>query len=395
MKILVVAHESDFTGGANRSLYTVLKGLKSTYNVECEVLIPKRRGALCKKLEELEISYFSIPYFGAVSNIRYDGKDILRRAKVVFGYHLEKFGSIYLFHKLKAKKYDIVYTNTRLPIIGALLAKRLNLPHVIHVREFLAEEPLLGKWGYEEVYKYSNRIILISEALKTRYEEYVPSDKLVAIHNGIDSPVNLQPAFKQSRDDETFHILITGRVVPDKCQLDAIKAIEALIEENEKNIHLHIAGSSPKRSYMDWYTKEIQDYVSVKNLHPYITFHGEVDDMIRLREKMNIELMCAIRETFGRVTVEGMRSGLFLIGSDTGGTVEIITNYETGLLYEQGNIKNLKEKIKLVISNTELYKQIASNGYYYSQLNFTPEKNVKEIYHVFETLLNEYKNIEK
>jgi len=389
MKILVVTHDSNFSGGANRSLYMVLKRLKNTYHVECDVLLPKKHGELNKKLEELEIPYFSVPYFGVVSGIRNDGKDLLRKAKVSVGYYIEKYWSRYLFNRLKAKKYDLVYTNTRLPILGALLAEKLRIPHVIHVREFLTEEPLLGKWGYEQVYQRSNRVILISEALKEKYEQYVPSEKLMTIHNGIDSPLNLKPAFEKTKTDEPYHIIITGRLVPDKGQLDAIKAIEKIVYEEGGNIHLHIVGSSPKRSHITWYAKEIQDYVTLKKLSPYVTFHGEVNDMVSLREKMDIELMCAIRETFGRVTVEGMRSGLFLIGSNTGGTLEIITDHQTGLLYEQGSVDELKEKIKLAISNKELYKKIASNGYHYSQLNFTPKKNVEEIYHVFKEVLDE------
>jgi len=389
MKILVVVHDSNFSGGANRSLCTILKGLKNSYKVECEVLTPRKSGKLNEKLDELKIPHFSVPYFGAVSNIRDDGKDFLRKAKVVFGYYIEKFWSVYLSSKLKSSKYDLIYTNTRLPIIGALLAERLSIPHITHVREFLSEKPLFGKWGYEEVYKLSNRVILISEALKQRYEEYVSSKKLIVIYNGVDSPLNLQPAFERMRYGHAYHVAITGRLMPDKGQLDAIRAIEMLVEENEKNIHLHIIGSSPKRSHMNWYAKEIQGYVKVKSLSSYVTFHGEISDMVKLREKMDIELMCAIRETFGRVTVEGMRSGLFMIGSNTGGTPEIITNYQTGLLYEQGNINDLKEKIKLVISDRDFYHKIASYGYKYSQLNFTPEKNVKEVYRILKEVSNE------
>jgi len=389
MKILVVTHDSNFSGGANRSLYMVLKNLKNSYYVECEVLLPKKHGELNKKLEELEIPTFSVPYFGVVSGIRQDGKDVLRRAKVSIGYYLEKFWSLYLFKRLKAKKYDLVYTNTRLPILGALLAEKLKIPHVIHVREFLTETPLLGKWGYEQVYERSNRVILISEALKKKYEHYVPSEKLITIHNGVDSPLHLKPAFEKTKTDACYHIVIVGRLVPDKAQLDAIKAIEKLVEENEKNIHLHIVGSSPKRSHIDWYAKEIYDYITLKQLSDYVTCHGEVNDMVSLRAKMDIELMCAIRETFGRVTVEGMRSGLLLIGANTGGTLEIITDHQTGLLYEQGHVDDLKEKIKGVISNKQLYKNIAKNGYQYAQLNFTPAKNVTEIYHVFKAVLDE------
>jgi len=387
MKILVVAHGVGLLGGANRSLYTVLKGLKETYNVECDVLLPKKNSKFGEMLKEIGISHFSVPYFGVVSSIRKDGKNFLRKAKVMYGYYIEKFWSMYLTKKLKTEKYDLVYTNTRSPIIGALLAEKLNIPHVIHVREFCGEEPLFGKWGYDAVDQRSNRIILICDALRKIYEQHIPSEKLITIHNGIDSPLNLKPTFEKVKADDSYHIIITGRLVPAKAQLDAVKAIKKIVEEKEKRIHLHIVGSPSKHTHVD-YTKKIQDYITLNQLSSYITFHGQVSDMVSLREKMDIELMCAVREAFGRVTVEGMRSGLLLIGANTGATPEIITDRQTGLLYEQGNVEDLKEKIKLAISDKECYKKMASNGYHHSQLNFIPEKNVQKVYHVFKDVLD-------
>lgn len=68
-----------------------------------------------------------------------------------------------------------------------------------------------------------------------------------------------------------------------------------------------------------------------------------------LRQNMDIELMCAERETFGWVTVEGMRSGLLVIGANTGATPEIITNMKTGLLYTHGDARDLADKIEWVL----------------------------------------------
>ena len=198
MKILVVAHESNFTGGANRSLMMVIEKLKEKYNAEVEVLLPSKEGEFNKKLDEIGVKwYYIFPYFGVMSSIRNDGKDILRYGKVYVGYIIEHILSIIAAKKLKKNNYDIVYTNTRLPIVGAKIAKRLHIPHVIHVREFGAEKPLWGFWRYKDIYKMSTNIICISNALKEKFSEYVPADKLITIHNGIDSPLNLKCDFEK------------------------------------------------------------------------------------------------------------------------------------------------------------------------------------------------------
>lgn len=145
MKILVVTHDSNFSGGANRSLLMVLTRLKKEYGVEIEVLLPKKKGKLNDKLTENNIPWFSHTYFGVVSGIRKDGKDILRYAKIYIGYFLEHILAIRLSKKLKNKNFDLVYTNTRLPIVGAKIAKRLKIPHICHVREFGTVKPLWGR----------------------------------------------------------------------------------------------------------------------------------------------------------------------------------------------------------------------------------------------------------
>lgn len=386
MKILVVTHDSNFSGGANRSLFMVLTNLKRLYNVDIEVLLPKKKGQLNEKLTEANIPWFSYTYFGVVSGIRNDGKDIFRYAKVYFGYIMEHFLAKKLAKKLKNKNYDLIYTNTRLPIVGAKIARKLKIPHICHVREFGLEKPLWGGWNYSDIYEMSDKIICISQALYNKFAENVAEDKLITIYNGIDSPLGLDCNFDKRKD--TFDLVLTGRLVPDKGQKEAIEAVDILVRKGLKNIKLHIVGSSPNRSHIAWYEEEIKAMVKKLKLEDNVVFHGEVNDMVLIRKEMDIELMCAICETFGRVTVEGMRSGLAVIGSNTGGTLEIIQDKQTGLLYEQGNPKDLAEKIEIFYNNRGYMKQIAENGYKYSQKNFTPQDNVEKIW----KCLNEVKN---
>lgn len=388
MKILVVAHEAAFTGGANRSLLMVIEKLKKEYNVDLEVILPNKNGDFNKKLDELKIKwhYFG-PYFGVISSIRNDGKDIIRFGKVYVGYIIEHIISRIAVKKLKIKDFDMVYTNTRLTILGAKIAKKMKIPHICHAREFGAEKPLWGGWHYKDVYKMSSKIICISEALKKRFEEYTPSDKLITIHNGIDSPLGLDVNFE--KDKKTFDMILTGRIVPDKGQDEAIEALHLLMKKGYKDIRLHIVGSSPKRTHIQWYEEKIKNMVKEYGLEKNVIFHGEVSDMISIRNDMDIELMCAIRETFGRVTVEGMRSALAVIGTNTGGTVEIITDKENGLLYNQGSKEDLANKIEILYNDRQELKRIATNGYAFAQEHFTPEENVEKIYQVFKETIND------
>lgn len=386
MKILICTHDATITGGANRSLLMIIDRLLDTYGVEnIEVIVPRKHGSFNDALTKRGIKWYGSLYFGVTSSIRNDGKDWMRISKVYGGYVLESILAIYFSFKLKKNKYDLIYTNTRGPILGAKIAKKLHLPHIVHVREFGAEKPLWGFWNYNKMYKMSDRIILISHALYDEYARYVPKDKLVSIPNGIDSPLGLP--FHVHNDKTQFNMILTGRIVPDKGHADAILALKELKNRGYKNIHLYIAGSLQADMHIGWYEKKLKELIADNNLESDITFCGEVSDMISFREKMDIELMTAIRETFGRVTIEGMRSGLLVIGSNTGGTVELIQDGVTGLLYEQGNQRDLADKIQKVYDSPSYAEKIARAGYEYVQTHYTAEENVKKVYQIMKSVV--------
>jgi glycosyltransferase involved in cell wall biosynthesis len=56
--------------------------------------------------------------------------------------------------------------------------------------------------------------------------------------------------------------------------------------------------------------------------------------------------MSSKKETFGMVTVEGMASGLPIIGSNSGGTPEILEQGKYGKLFEPSNSQSLASVIK-------------------------------------------------
>jgi hypothetical protein len=382
MKILIVTHDSNFSGGANRSLYTNIKVLHDKYNVEIVVLLPSSNGALNKKLDEIGIPWMSVKYFGVVSGLRHDGKDIPRRLKVYLGYYIEKYQAKIVASKIKKQKFDLIYTNTRLPMIGANIAKILNLPHVSHVREFGTVEPLWGKWDFKTMYDNCDKIILISNALKNQFLEHVSEDKLIVSHNGIQyDPVEYAD---NNLESDELHLILTGRLVPDKGHKDAIMAVYKILNNNMigKKPVVHFVGSSPKRTHIEWYEKELRKMVSDLGLADNIIFEGEVSDMQSIRSNMDIELMCAIRETFGRVTIEAMRSGLLIIGANTGATPELIEDGKTGYLYRQGDSDDLAEIIVKAISDKDKFNDIRRNALDYASNNFDVGTNCDEIYQI-------------
>jgi glycosyltransferase involved in cell wall biosynthesis len=141
---------------------------------------------------------------------------------------------------------------------------------------------------------------------------------------------------------------------------------------------LHICGLTPSGNSKN-YEMTLRKRVMELCIEDKVLFEGYISDMSAFRKKMNIELLCATREAFGLVTVEAMRAGLVVIGSNTGGTCEIINDGFNGLLYNQKSTDDLAEKILYILENPEFEKKISDNAKAFSKNSFTIDQNVKEI----------------
>ena len=82
MKVLVVAHESEFIGGANRALFAILKYWKNSENIQFDVLVPDNQGDFVEALEKMNINHYAIKYFKVFSELKGDYKDAFRKINV-------------------------------------------------------------------------------------------------------------------------------------------------------------------------------------------------------------------------------------------------------------------------------------------------------------------------
>ena len=85
---------------------------------------------------------------------------------------------------------------------------------------------------------------------------------------------------------------------------------------------------------------------------------------------LDVSLMCSIAETFGMVTIESLSLGIPVIGTQSGGTPELLQNGKFGFLYPSGNTKYLSEKMKQIMLNNPFNQ---NDAIVYSK-NFSKER---------------------
>lgn len=376
MNILAFSPFSTMYGGANRSFLMVLKGLKEYHNHKIYVVVPEQ-GQLTEELSKIEIQWCVIPFHRIHGVNSISVKTMLSLVKQsLYSIQDSKKASM-IAAEYADKNIDLIYINDCAAAIGGYVAKRMKRPYVWHFRSNISSREM-GAWGIRRLYRDCTSIITISEVMKNNLEhsKYAPLENVKKILNGIPLEETEQVA---CYDDNEIHMLMCGRIAADKGHKDAIEALSILRNKIGKKLYLHIVGDVLKSESRKVYLEGLKDLIEKLDLNKWIIFEGQIDDMIKFREKMNIELVCSICEPFGRVTIEGMRSGLVVIGSNTGGTKEIIQDGVTGFLYKQGNPQDLADKIQMVLSSPELYKKISDNAFSYSKNHFTDKENIEAI----------------
>lgn len=124
---------------------------------------------------------------------------------------------------------------------------------------------------------------------------------------------------------------IIGRLDPQKGQHTAIEAVTAA-RANGREINLIILGE-PTKNEGNAYAQKLQKMVNDAGMEEHILFRPYMRDTAPFYKAIDTLIMASERETFGTVTIEAMASGTPVIGTDTGGTIEILEEGKLGKLF--------------------------------------------------------------
>lgn len=380
MRILYVATYSG-TSGANHSLINMILQMKKK-GIETTLIIPKS-GPIEELLYKNNIKYTKIKQFHWVTSINTSPSlinYIKRSVKQVINF-VQEFRISYI---IKRNKIDLVHINAITASNGYLASKMSTIPLVWHVREFL-EEDLNQKFSNKK--KAINRlnksdcIITVSDSVKSKYEKTLHNSNLIRIYNGIDQFI-YKGVKNNLFEKEKVVLTLAGRYVSQKGHLELIYALEKVVKNYNKVI-VKFYGIENNQIFIT----ELKHLVEELKLDKYIEFNGYRSDMHNVWSETDIAVVASKAEAFGRVTVEAMLAGALVIGADTAGTAELISD-KYGLLYNQGDHISLAEKILYAIDNQEEMKKTACLGKDYASKHFTAENNADNIQQVYKKLLD-------
>ena len=383
MKALIFSHSSRL-GGAERSLLELVKHLVSDYQTRCTVIL-QPDGLSIKHLEDVGAEIITAPiYWWCAGPDQPDIETIRKDMSYSLEWLLENLDQI------KSLQPDVILTNTITIPWGAICAQLIQRPHIWMINEFgVLDHGLRFIYPFDQILSIiqsaADRIVTRSHAVQNTLFPNLPQDKVETVYPAIEPPDSkIKTNYLHStyyHQPASFRLLMTSTLMAAKGQEDAVLSVIELVKNRNRKVELVLAGYA-QPDYQA-YLQELIRNGGIENLVHIIPFQENVFSVV---QEADAVLMCSKMEAFGRVTVESMLMEKAVIATHTGGSIEIIQDGVTGLLYTPGNHQELADKIESLIMNPTLRKEISRNGYDFAKSTFVPENFAGKYHTIFQQL---------
>ncbi len=231
---------------------------------------------------------------------------------------------------------DLIHTSTILNPEGGLVAAKLGVPHVWHVRELIGPgKPFrFRREGHafgDYLAAHASKVIANSKVTAGQIASWMPPNLLAIVPNGID--ISQFTHAPRPQRDKLVVAMVAGLdarwkkhavFVKAAAQVDRSLPIEFRIYGHDRSR----GGTVPGNAYTD----ELHAIIAAANAKDRFAWPGHVSDPRAVMGDIDILAHAADHESFGRVIVEGMAAGLPVVGVNGGGVGEIVVHDQTGIL---------------------------------------------------------------
>jgi glycosyltransferase involved in cell wall biosynthesis len=211
----------------------------------------------------------------------------------------------------------------------------------------------LSWMGLKKTIKYADEFIVLTKENRNEYSKIFGAKdyKIKVIPNAIDPHIKRFPYDLLSKK-----LCFVGRLSSEKGVDLLIEAFSMAIESEEyKDWELDIYGAGPE-------LEKIKSLISQKNIDKNVILKGYSKDMHNRYNKYAFLVVPSRFESFGLVILEAMKTGLPVVSFDCNyGPRSLISHEVNGLLVQNGNVNELSNAIKKMISNNEFRNELSKN----------------------------------
>ena len=255
------------------------------------------------------------------------------------GAHLMEWSSLRHMLRNRDRVYHVLYGDSDLWLLRR--ANRLTGNRL--VASFHQPADHLRKLGsIERIARHLDAAILVCEAQRGYFEEFLPADRVFVVPHGVDTDF-----FRPSGEDggEPLCVTVGSHLRDFETHREAIRIVW---RANPGVRFLSIGTRSNKKSYFP----QLED--------PRIRFLDRISDeeMLRALQRANVAVFSFEDATANNALLESMASGLPIVATDVGGIREYVGR-DAGILCQRKDPRALADGILTLLDDASARKKMA------------------------------------
>ena len=199
-------------------------------------------------------------------------------------------------------------------------------------------------------------------------ENGVERDRLVHIPNGVDvekfegiSDADCDRVRKEYGLSNRPVVFFAGTVMPRKGVVELVEAAAEVVATGHDDVLFVIAGET---DLDEEYMNRVQSIISSAGIEDNVTFTGYLtdSDLLPMYRTSSLFVLPSFEEGFGMVISEAMAAGTPPIASRISGIDQQIDDGNTGLMFEPGDVGELRNALLALLNDPERRKMMGKRS---------------------------------
>lgn len=322
MRVLYILSSTEIRGGATKSFLAMADSVEAAGH-QVAVVVPDEKG-VTSSLKSRGWDVLVVPYmFATLPYLSWSLRDMIAfLPRLVMAKALNRKARKTVEAFAEKWQPDIVHDNTSVTDLGHYVGKKLNIPHLIHIREYGWRDFHRINPGLRRRMTAANAYVAtITADLASFRGKGLKDSHLRVIYNGV---VGDRVSGYISHKEPFF--LYAGRIRTAKGVNDLISAYisyaSAALSSGKTFLGLKLAGAYDA----DRFYNEMKTRIREASLTQYVEWLGEIEDISSFFSIAAATVIPSRSEGFGRVMPEAMAAGSLCVVRDEGGLAEQLEN---------------------------------------------------------------------
>ena len=243
----------------------------------------------------------------------------------------------------------------------------------------------LDRWSLNAAAK----VLTVSQPFRNELAAFgVAPDRIEVIHNAIPAgwgatacAPDEAAALRLKADIPAGRrvILIVGRLSREKDHLTLVHAVHRL--SSALDVHLLIVGDGPERQRIEQTTREL-------GLEDRVTLTGQQPSAQPWYGIADIAVLSSLSEGSPNALLEAMATGVPVVATRVGGIPEIVTDEESALLVQPGDVAQMEVAIRRLLADPKLAADLKKRSRELIAERHAPDARMQRLVSLYRALLD-------